>query len=86
MRRILLTRLNCSHIEMNSFSLIVVQENIGTRLKNSLVDRDINAAINLKRLGLDVFPSIKRRKGGVVIVGSITNSTSKEVLRILRSA
>jgi putative transposase len=25
------------------------------------VDRDVNAAINLKRLGLDVFPSIKRR-------------------------
>ena len=28
--------------------------------QNSLmVDRDINAAINLKRLGLDIFPSIK---------------------------
>ena len=50
------------------------------------VDRDINAAINLKRLGLDVFPSIKRRKGGIVIVASITDDTSKEVLRILRSA
>jgi putative transposase len=25
-----------------------------------MVDRDINAAINLKRLGLDIFPSIKR--------------------------
>jgi putative transposase len=24
-----------------------------------MVDRDINAAINLKRLGLDIFPSIK---------------------------
>jgi len=35
------------------------------------VDRDINAAINLKRVGLDVFPTIKRRKGGIVIVGSI---------------
>lgn len=51
-----------------------------------LVDRDINAAINIKRVGLDVFPTIKRRKGKVVIVGSITNDTSKEVLRILRSA
>jgi putative transposase len=50
------------------------------------VDRDVNAAINLKRLGLDVFPSIKCRKGGVVIVNSITNTTSKEVLRILRNA
>ncbi|MGL5064933.1 MAG: hypothetical protein ACRC62_33570, partial [Microcoleus sp.] len=29
--------------------------------QNSLmVDRDLNAAINLKRLGLDIFPSIKR--------------------------
>ena len=51
-----------------------------------LVDRDINAAINIKRVGLDVFPTIKRRKGKVVIVGSITDDTSKEVLRILRSA
>jgi putative transposase len=51
-----------------------------------LVDRDVNAAINIKRVGLDVFPTIKRRKGGIVIVGSITDDTSKEVLRILRSA
>jgi len=29
--------------------------------QNSLmVDRDINAAINLKRLGLNIFPCIKR--------------------------
>ncbi len=51
-----------------------------------LVDRDVNAAINIKRVGLDVFPTIKRRKGGIVIVGSITDDTSKEVLRILRNA
>jgi putative transposase len=51
-----------------------------------MVDRDINAAINLKRVGLDVFPTIKRRKGEIVIVGSITDDTSKEVLRILRNA
>src|SRR5919199_3046191 len=44
------------------------------------VDRDINAAINLKRLGLDVFPSIKRRRGNPVVVASTTNSTVKEVL------
>lgn len=50
------------------------------------VDRDVNAAINLKRVGLDVFPTIKRRKGGVVTVASVTDDTSKEVLRILRSA
>jgi transposase len=28
-------------------------------VENLLIDRDINAAINIKRLGLDVFPSIK---------------------------
>ncbi|MHC5723997.1 MAG: RNA-guided endonuclease InsQ/TnpB family protein, partial [Nostoc sp.] len=50
------------------------------------VDRDINSGINLKRLGLDVFPSIKRRKDGIVIVNSITDSTSKEVLHILGCA
>lgn len=48
------------------------------------VDRDVNAAINLLRVGLDVFPTLKRRKGGVVIVTSITDDTSKEVLHILR--
>jgi putative transposase len=50
-----------------------------------LVDRDINAAINVKRVGLDMFPTIKRRKGGIVIVASITNDTSKEAIQILRS-
>jgi putative transposase len=50
------------------------------------VDRDVNAAINLKRLGLDVFPRVKRRKGDIVIVDSITDTTSKEVLRILSGA
>jgi len=50
------------------------------------VDRDINAAINVLRVGLDMFPTIKRRKGSITIVGSITDDASKEVLRILRSA
>ncbi|MHC5824146.1 MAG: RNA-guided endonuclease InsQ/TnpB family protein, partial [Nostoc sp.] len=50
------------------------------------VDRDINSGINLKRLGLDVFPSIKRRKDGIVIVNSSADSTSKEVLHILGCA
>ena len=54
-------------------------------IEKLLVDRDINAAINIKRAGLDVFPAIRRRKGSVVIVGSITDTTSKEVLRILRN-
>lgn len=48
------------------------------------VDRDVNAAINVLRVGLDMFPTIKRRKGGITIVGSITDDTSKEVLHILR--
>lgn len=54
-------------------------------LEKLWVDRDVNAAINLKRLGLDVFPSIKRRKGGLELAGSLTDTTSKEVLRILRN-
>ncbi|WP_420798708.1 hypothetical protein [Aetokthonos hydrillicola] len=31
------------------------------------VDRDINASINIKRVGLGLFPTIKSRKGKVVI-------------------
>jgi putative transposase len=55
--------------------------------QNSLmVDRDINAAINLKRLGLDIFPSIKRRGGNLSVVGSIDNSTMKEILHTLNRA
>ncbi|MGK7875753.1 MAG: RNA-guided endonuclease InsQ/TnpB family protein, partial [Xenococcaceae cyanobacterium] len=47
------------------------------------VDRDINAAINVKRVGLDVFPTIKRRKGNPVVTISTTNSTKKEALVVL---
>jgi putative transposase len=47
------------------------------------VDRDINAAINLKRVGLELFPTIKRRRGNPVVDDSTTNSTSKEVLGVL---
>jgi putative transposase len=49
-----------------------------------MVDRDVNAAINLKRLGLDIFPSIKRRSGKPVVVGTMTQSTTKEILHILQ--
>ena len=49
-----------------------------------LIDRDLKAAINLKRVGLDEFPTIKRRKGQPVIVDSTTDWTSKEVLSIFR--
>ena len=48
------------------------------------IDRDISAGINIKRVGLDVFPTIKRRKGKPVIVASVTNSTLKEVLAVLQ--
>jgi putative transposase len=55
--------------------------------QNSLiVDRDINAAINLKRLGLGIFPSIKRRSGNLSVVGSMDNSTIKEILHTLDRA
>jgi putative transposase len=52
--------------------------------KESLyVDRDVNASINIKRVGLGLFPTIKRRKGNPVVVDSTTNSTSKEILETL---
>ena len=55
--------------------------------QNSLmVDRDINATINLKRLGLGIFPSIKRRSGNLSVVGSMDNSTIKEILHTLHRA
>ncbi|MEN2383561.1 MAG: hypothetical protein HEQ19_30900 [Gloeotrichia echinulata CP02] len=57
-----------------------------------LVDRDVNAAINIKRVGLGLVPTIKRRKGNPVVGASTTNSTSfaqrpalKEVLATLRN-
>lgn len=50
------------------------------------VDRDINAAINLKRLGLDIFPSIKRRSGKLTVVGTMDHSTTKEILHTLHRA
>ncbi len=46
------------------------------------VDRDISAAINLKRVGLELFPTINRRSGK--IVKTQTNSTTKEVLAVLK--
>ena len=49
-----------------------------------LVDRDIASSVNVKRVGLDVFPTIKRRRGNPVVISSTTNSTSKLVLSTLR--
>ncbi len=48
------------------------------------VDRDINASINVKRVGLGLFPTIKSRKGKVVFTTTATASTYTEVLEILR--
>lgn len=49
-----------------------------------LVDRDISAGINIKRVGLGLYPTLIRRKGKAVIGSSVTNSTLKEVLTALR--
>ncbi len=49
-----------------------------------LIDRDINAGINIKRVGLGLHPTIKRRKGNPVVIASTTNSTLKEALTALR--
>ena len=49
-----------------------------------LVDRDISAGINIKRVGLGFFPTIKRRREKIVITKSITDSISKEILATLR--
>jgi putative transposase len=51
-----------------------------------MVDRDINAAINLKKLGLDIFPTIKRRSGNLSVVGTMDDSTAKEILHTLHRA
>lgn len=44
------------------------------------MDRDINAAINIKRVGLGVFPTIKCRRGKLVIESHGSMSTSKKIL------
>ena len=49
-----------------------------------LIDRDISAGINIKRVGLGLFPTLSRRKGKIVITNSVTNSTLKKVLTTLR--
>nr|WP_226581905.1 zinc ribbon domain-containing protein [Microseira wollei] len=47
-----------------------------------LVDRDINAAINIKRVGLGLFLTINSRSGKIKV--SLTSSTAMVVLRSLR--
>lgn len=47
-----------------------------------LVDRDIKAAVNIKRVGLGLFLTINSRSGKIKV--SHTHSTAMEVLRSLR--
>lgn len=49
-----------------------------------LIDRDLSSSVNIKRVGLDLFPTVKRCKGNRVVVASTTNSTSKLALTALR--
>ena len=52
-----------------------------------VLDRDWNASLNIKRVGLDVFPTIKRCKGkdkGIRVIPNAT-STLKEILELPRS-
>lgn len=51
-------------------------------IEQLLVDRDINAAINIKRVGLDLFLTINSRSGKIKV--SHTHSTAMEVLVILK--
>ena len=37
-------------------------------------------------LGLDIFPSIKRRSGNISVVGTMDDSTTKEILHTLNRA
>lgn len=55
-------------------------------IERLMVDRDINAAINLKKRGLGIFPTIKRRSGNLSISGDIDDSTVTSILDILRDS
>lgn len=46
------------------------------------VDRDINAAVNIKRVGLGLFLTLNSRSGKIKV--SHTHSTAMEVLRFFR--
>jgi putative transposase len=52
---------------------------------NLSIDRDLNASLNIKRVGLGLNPTLKRRSGNLVVVASTTNSTAKEVLLVHKS-
>jgi putative transposase len=51
-------------------------------IEQLLVDRDINASVNIKRVGLGLFLTINSRSGKIKV--SHTHSTAKEVLILLR--
>jgi putative transposase len=51
-------------------------------IEQLLVDRDVNASLNIKRVGLGLFLTINSRTGKIKV--SHTHSTRKEVLRLLR--
>jgi len=51
-------------------------------IEQLLVDRDINAAVSIKRVGLGLFLTINSRSGKIKV--SHTQSTAMEVLRFLR--
>ncbi len=46
------------------------------------IDYDISSSINIKRVGLGLFSTIKRLRGNPVVIESATNSTLKEVLLV----
>ncbi|MGI2908114.1 RNA-guided endonuclease InsQ/TnpB family protein [Tolypothrix sp. VBCCA 56010] len=50
-----------------------------------IINRDINAAANIKRVGLGVFPTIKSRRGKLIIGSSGSMSTLKEIREFTRS-
>ncbi|GAA6622074.1 RNA-guided endonuclease InsQ/TnpB family protein [Scytonema sp. NUACC26] len=50
-----------------------------------IICRDINAAVNIKRVGLGVFPTIKSRRGKLIIESSDSMSILKEIREFTRS-
>ena len=62
-----------------SHSALCIREYWDDELK-LLIDRDLSSSVNIKRVGLDLFPTVKRRKGNPVVIASTTNSTLKIVL------
>ena len=47
---------------------------------NLLIDRDISSSVNIKRVGLGLFPTLIRRKGNTVIGKSISECSNPKIL------